>query len=86
MIKKNNRLYLLQATPFFGVQPVLLDESGKEIDGEGEGYLVFPRPWPGIMRTLFNNHERYEVTYFSKFPGYYCTGDGMSLLIFNVPT
>ncbi|KAF2906076.1 hypothetical protein ILUMI_00103 [Ignelater luminosus] len=64
------------AFPFFGVQPVLLDESGREIEGEGEGYLVFKRPWPGIMRTLFNNHDRYETTYFSKFPGYYCTGDG----------
>ncbi|KAL3275962.1 hypothetical protein HHI36_020694 [Cryptolaemus montrouzieri] len=62
--------------PFFGVQPVLLDECGKEIKGEGEGYLVFSRPWPGLMRTLFNNHDRYETTYFSKFPGYYCTGDG----------
>ncbi|XP_018325951.1 acetyl-coenzyme A synthetase [Agrilus planipennis] len=62
--------------PFFGVQPALLDESGKEIEGEGEGYLVFKRPWPGIMRSLFGNHERYEATYFSKFPGYYCTGDG----------
>ncbi|XP_017768260.1 PREDICTED: acetyl-coenzyme A synthetase [Nicrophorus vespilloides] len=62
--------------PFFGVQPVLLDESGKEIQGEGEGYLVFSRPWPGMMRSLYNNHDRYETTYFSKFPGYYCTGDG----------
>ncbi|XP_059613931.1 acetyl-coenzyme A synthetase [Phlebotomus argentipes] len=62
--------------PFFGVQPILLDEGGKEIEGEGEGYLVFSRPWPGMMRTLFNNHERFETTYFSKFPGYYCTGDG----------
>ncbi|CAH0545894.1 unnamed protein product [Brassicogethes aeneus] len=62
--------------PFFGVQPVLLDESGKEIKGEGEGYLVFSRPWPGLMRTLYNNHDRYESTYFAKFPGYYCTGDG----------
>ncbi|CAG9857907.1 unnamed protein product [Phyllotreta striolata] len=62
--------------PFFGVLPVLLDESGKEIKGEGEGYLVFSRPWPGLMRTLFNNHDRYETTYFTKFPGYYCTGDG----------
>lgn len=66
----------LQAFPFFGVQPVLLDEAGKEIQGEGEGYLVFNRPWPGIMRTLYNDHDRYETTYFSKFPGYYCTGDG----------
>lgn len=62
--------------PFFGVQPVLLDESGSIIEGEGEGYLVFNMPWPGLMRTLFGNHDRYETTYFSKFPGYYCTGDG----------
>lgn len=61
------------------MQPVILDESGKEIKGEGEGYLVFSRPWPGLMRTLYGNHDRYEVTYFSKFPGYYCTGDGKLL-------
>jgi acetyl-CoA synthetase len=66
-----------QTLPFFGVLPVLLDENGKEIRGPGEGYLVFRRPWPGIMRTLFANHERFETTYFKKFPGYYCTGDGM---------
>lgn len=65
-----------QAFPFFGVEPILLDENGKEVHGEGEGYLVFNRPWPGIMRTLYNNHERFESTYFSRFPGYYCTGDG----------
>lgn len=70
------RLMTLQTFPFFGVKPALLDESGKEILGEGEGYLVFDRPWPGIMRTLFGNHDRFETTYFSKFPGYYCTGDG----------
>ncbi|KAL0280013.1 UNVERIFIED_CONTAM: hypothetical protein PYX00_001441 [Menopon gallinae] len=64
------------AFPFFGVMPVLLDESGKEIEGPGEGYLVFKRPWPGMMRTLFGNHERFQSTYFSKFPGCYCTGDG----------
>ncbi|KAL0902548.1 hypothetical protein ABMA27_000390 [Loxostege sticticalis] len=62
--------------PFFGVEPTLLDENGQVIEGEGEGYLVFARPWPGIMRTLFGDHERYEKVYFSKFPGYYCTGDG----------
>lgn len=62
--------------PFFGVVPALLDENGKEITGPGEGYLVFKRPWPGMMRTLFGNHERFEQTYFSKFSGYYCTGDG----------
>lgn len=62
--------------PFFGVLPELLDEEGKVIEGPGEGYLVFRRPWPGMMRTLFGNHERFESTYFSKFPGFYCTGDG----------
>jgi len=67
---------LFQTLPFFGVMPALLDENGKEIRGPGEGYLVFRRPWPGMMRTLFGNHERFETTYFKKFPGYYCTGDG----------
>jgi acetyl-CoA synthetase len=62
--------------PFFGVKPMLLDEGGKEIQGEGEGYLVFSQPWPGMMRTVYNDHKRFEHTYFSKFPGYYCTGDG----------
>ncbi|XP_041986999.1 acetyl-coenzyme A synthetase [Aricia agestis] len=62
--------------PFFGVEPALLDEEGKIVEGPGEGYLVFARPWPSIMRTLFGDHDRFESTYFSKFPGYYCTGDG----------
>lgn len=62
--------------PFFGVQPVLLDEGGKEIVGEGEGALAFSKPWPGIMRTVYNDHPRFETTYFSRYPGYYFTGDG----------
>lgn len=62
--------------PFFGVSPTIFDENGKVIDGPGEGYLVFSQPWPGLMRTLFGDHSRYEKVYFSKFPGYYCTGDG----------
>lgn len=62
--------------PFFGVVPVLLDEDGKEISGEGEGYLVFRQPWPGMMRSVYGNHERFETTYFKKFRGFYCTGDG----------
>ena len=62
--------------PFFGVQPALLDEQGAEICGPGEGYLVFRRPWPGIMRTVYGNHQRFETTYFKKFNGFYCTGDG----------
>ncbi|XP_050361102.1 acetyl-coenzyme A synthetase [Nymphalis io] len=62
--------------PFFGVEPSLIDENGKVIEGVGEGYLVFSKPWPGTMRTLFGDHDRYEKVYFSKFNGYYCTGDG----------
>lgn len=61
------------------MKPVLLDEGGAEVEGEGEGYLVFSQPWPGLMRTVYGDHERFESTYFSKFPGYYCTGDGESL-------
>uniref|UniRef100_A0A8C3B3Z5 Propionate--CoA ligase n=1 Tax=Cyclopterus lumpus TaxID=8103 RepID=A0A8C3B3Z5_CYCLU len=62
--------------PFFGVEPTILNEHGEELEGEGEGYLVFRRPWPGIMRTVYRNHERFEKTYFKKFPGFYVTGDG----------
>nr|XP_060628349.1 acetyl-coenzyme A synthetase, cytoplasmic isoform X1 [Anolis sagrei ordinatus] len=62
--------------PFFGVVPAVLDESGEELEGEAEGYLVFKQPWPGIMRTVYRNHQRFETTYFKKFPGYYVTGDG----------
>lgn len=62
--------------PFFGVVPVILNDEGKEIEGPGEGYLGFKKPWPGIMRSLYSSHERFSSTYFSKFPGYYCTGDG----------
>ncbi|XP_018400052.1 PREDICTED: acetyl-coenzyme A synthetase [Cyphomyrmex costatus] len=62
--------------PFFGVLPELLDEDGRVIEGEGEGYLVFRRPWPGMMRTLYGNHQRFQNTYFDRFNGFYCTGDG----------
>ncbi|XP_061297425.1 acetyl-coenzyme A synthetase, cytoplasmic isoform X1 [Pezoporus flaviventris] len=62
--------------PFFGVVPAVLNESGEELEGEAEGYLVFKQPWPGIMRTLYGNHLHFEATYFKKFPGYYVTGDG----------
>ncbi|KAM4706173.1 acetyl-coenzyme A synthetase, cytoplasmic-like [Rhinophrynus dorsalis] len=62
--------------PFFGVVPAVLNEHGEELEGEAEGYLVFKQPWPSIMRTLYGNHERYENTYFRKFPGYYVAGDG----------
>uniref|UniRef100_A0A665X9U3 Acetyl-coenzyme A synthetase n=1 Tax=Echeneis naucrates TaxID=173247 RepID=A0A665X9U3_ECHNA len=68
--------FLFQTFPFFGVEPTILNEHGEELEGEAEGYLVFRKPWPGIMRTLYRNHEHFENTYFKKFPGFYVTGDG----------
>ncbi len=105
---------VLQTFPFFGVVPAILNESGEELEGPSEGYLVstvivnmsgndvnpyfcvspfdsssasiafcflrlqqvFKQPWPGVMRTVYGNHPRFETTYFKKFPGYYVTGDG----------
>ncbi|CAA0824591.1 Acetyl-coenzyme A synthetase-chloroplastic/glyoxysomal [Striga hermonthica] len=64
--------------PFFGVQPVIVDEKGLEIEGECSGYLCVKSSWPGAFRTLYGDHERYETTYFSAFPGYYFSGDGCS--------
>ncbi|XP_057982930.1 acetyl-coenzyme A synthetase, chloroplastic/glyoxysomal isoform X2 [Malania oleifera] len=64
--------------PFFGVQPVILDEKGIEIEGECSGYLCMKSSWPGAFRTLYGDHERYETTYFTAFPGYYFSGDGCS--------
>lgn len=61
--------------------PELLDEDGHVIEGEGEGYLVFRKPWPGMMRTLYGNHDRFQSTYFDKFHGFYCTGDGRCSLL-----
>ena len=46
------------------------------MEGETEGYIAFKKPWPGIMRTVYGNQERFESTYFSRFPGYYMSGDG----------
>ena len=62
--------------PFFGVQPALVDNDGVILEGAVEGNLVILDSWPGQMRTLFNNHDRFEQTYFSTFKGMYCTGDG----------
>ncbi|XP_024962724.1 acetyl-coenzyme A synthetase, chloroplastic/glyoxysomal [Cynara cardunculus var. scolymus] len=64
--------------PFFGVQPVIVDEKGNEIEGECSGYLCVKSSWPGAFRTLYGDHERYETTYFRAFPGYYFSGDGCS--------
>eukprot|EP00879_Flechtneria_rotunda_P010550 GHRR01011030.1.p1 GENE.GHRR01011030.1~~GHRR01011030.1.p1 ORF type:complete len:632 (+),score=174.59 GHRR01011030.1:389-2284(+) len=62
--------------PFFGVVPVLVDEKGVEAQGEGEGYLCIKQAWPGTLRTVYGDHDRYETNYFKPFPGYYFTGDG----------
>ncbi|KAJ8033519.1 Acetyl-coenzyme A synthetase, cytoplasmic [Holothuria leucospilota] len=62
--------------PFFGIDPVIVDDEGQVLEGECEGSLVFKGPWPSIMRTIYGDHQRYENTYFRKFPGYYLTGDG----------
>lgn len=63
--------------PLPGVQPVLLDQEGKEIEeNEVEGYLAIKHPWPSMLRTTYGDHERCRVTYFSHYDGYYFTGDG----------
>ncbi len=63
--------------PLPGVNPVLLDEKGKEITGNGvEGNLCIKTPWPGMARTVYGDHERFKQTYFTTYPGYYFTGDG----------
>ncbi len=62
--------------PFFGVQPVLLDDSGEELAGEGCGKLAFKTSWPSQIRTVFGDHQRCVETYYSQFPGYYFSGDG----------
>ncbi len=62
--------------PFFGVQPVLLDEQGKEIDGPGNGVLAIKSSWPSQIRSVYGDHQRMVDTYFKPYPGYYFTGDG----------
>ena len=63
--------------PFFGIQPVLLSEDGQEIEGNNvQGLLAIKESWPGQMRTLYGDHQRFIDTYFSQVPGYYFTGDG----------
>ncbi|PWC46682.1 acetate--CoA ligase [Azospirillum melinis] len=62
--------------PFFGVQPVVVDNEGQILDGETEGNLCIADAWPGMMRTVYGDHERFIQTYFSTFAGKYFTGDG----------
>jgi acetyl-CoA synthetase len=62
--------------PFFGVKPAIVDNDGKELEGPCEGNLVITDSWPGQMRTVFGDHQRFIDTYFRTFPGRYFTGDG----------
>ena len=62
--------------PFLGVEPGLLDENGKEIEGEGSGNLVIKSSWPSQIRSVYGDHKRCVETYYSTYPGYYTTGDG----------
>jgi acetyl-CoA synthetase len=66
--------------PFPGIEAAVLDESGTPIPpGQGAGYLVITKPWPGMLRTLYGDPERYKQAYWSKFPGVYLTGDGCKI-------
>jgi len=62
--------------PFFGVKPGIVNDKGELIEGPGTGNLVILDSWPGQMRTVFGDHERFVQTYFSSYPGMYFTGDG----------
>jgi len=62
--------------PFFGVKPVMVDAEGKLLEGACEGNLCIAESWPGQMRTVYGDHQRFVDTYFSTYPGRYFTGDG----------
>jgi acetyl-CoA synthetase len=62
--------------PLPGIKPVLMDDKGNIVEGEGEGALCIVAPWPGLARTIYGDHERYRQTYFAPYPGYYYSGDG----------
>ena len=62
--------------PFFGIQPVILDSEGKELEGAASGNLAIKSSWPSQIRSVYGDHQRCIETYFSTYPGYYFTGDG----------
>ena len=62
--------------PFFGVQPVVLDDKGNELEGEASGFLAIKKPWPSASRSCYGDHARFESVYYSMFKGYYVAGDG----------
>jgi len=63
--------------PFFGIEPAIVDEQGNELEGTVSGNLVLKRSWPGQMRTIFGDHDRFIKTYFKRYPGKYFSGDGV---------
>ncbi|MBN2025358.1 MAG: acetate--CoA ligase [Actinobacteria bacterium] len=62
--------------PFFGVDPVILNQDGQKVEADESGFLCIRKPWPGMMRTVYGNHELFINTYWTMFPGLYVTGDG----------
>jgi acetyl-CoA synthetase len=62
--------------PFFGIEAMIVDEAGQEVGVNEGGYLVIKKPWPGLMRTVYGDHQRFIDTYFKTFPPFYMTGDG----------
>ncbi|MGP5101089.1 acetate--CoA ligase [Psychrobacter celer] len=62
--------------PLYGIKPEIVNTDGEVLEGAAEGNLVIKSSWPGQMRTIYNDHERFLKTYFSEYPGYYFTGDG----------
>jgi acetyl-CoA synthetase len=62
--------------PFFGVRPLVLNDKGEKLEGACAGVLCIDEPWPGIMRTVYGQHDRFRDTYFSAYAGMYFTGDG----------
>ena len=63
--------------PFFGIEPAIVDEQGNELEGAVSGNLILKRSWPGQMRTIFGDHDRFIETYFKMYPGKYFSGDGV---------
>ena len=73
----SNRCKAGSATkPFFGIKPVLVDNDNNELTGEAEGNLCIEMSWPGQMRSVYGDHQRFIDTYFKTFPGRYFSGDG----------
>jgi acetyl-CoA synthetase len=62
--------------PFFGVEPVILDDKGNELEGAASGFLAIKKPWPSASRSCYGDHARFESVYYSMFKGYYVAGDG----------